>query len=111
MTPPDDSKQAEIYVEVSNRTATNETLHIHHFSNKKESSCILTLIPYTHFYISLLFLKLISCSKGKRKVVDGFVRWCKKGNVGLSQQVKVEEVFDEVPTGLHDTFVVDTGRE
>mmetsp|Transcript_12206 Transcript_12206/g.14715 ORF Transcript_12206/g.14715 Transcript_12206/m.14715 type:complete len:147 (-) Transcript_12206:212-652(-) len=60
MTPPDDTNEAEIYVE------------------------------------------------GKRKMVDGFVRWCKKGNVGLSQVTSVKEVIDEVPTGLYDGFYVKT---
>uniref|UniRef100_A0A7S2HY23 Acylphosphatase-like domain-containing protein n=1 Tax=Helicotheca tamesis TaxID=374047 RepID=A0A7S2HY23_9STRA len=49
--------------------------------------------------------------EGKRKMVDGFVRWCKKGDVGLSQQISVKDVFEEVPTGLYGTFTVDTGRE
>ena len=60
MTPPDDTKEAEIYVE------------------------------------------------GKRKAVDGFVRWCKKGDVGLSQVISVSEVFDEDPTGLYDDFYLKT---
>mmetsp|Transcript_11277 Transcript_11277/g.15800 ORF Transcript_11277/g.15800 Transcript_11277/m.15800 type:complete len:144 (+) Transcript_11277:116-547(+) len=60
MTPPDDTNEAEIYVE------------------------------------------------GKRKMVDGFVRWCQKGNVGLSQITVVKEVIDEVPTGLYDGFYVKT---
>mmetsp|Transcript_26438 Transcript_26438/g.37277 ORF Transcript_26438/g.37277 Transcript_26438/m.37277 type:complete len:143 (+) Transcript_26438:160-588(+) len=60
MTPPDDTREAEIYVE------------------------------------------------GKRKMVDGFVRWCKKGNVGLSQVTAVKDVIEEVPTGLYDGFYVKT---
>jgi acylphosphatase len=56
MTPPDDTDEAEIYVE------------------------------------------------GKRKMVEGFVRWCKKSDVGLSQVVQVKEVLDEEPTGLYDGF-------
>ncbi|KAL7463165.1 hypothetical protein ACHAXS_003544 [Conticribra weissflogii] len=63
MSPPDDSKRAEIYVE------------------------------------------------GKRKMVESFVRWCKRGDVGLSQSIKVESVLDEYPTGLYDGFYVDTGRK
>jgi acylphosphatase len=42
--------------------------------------------------------------EGKRKMVDGFVRWCQKGDVGLSQVVKVVEVVEEEPTGLYDAF-------
>lgn len=42
--------------------------------------------------------------EGKRKMVDGFLRWCQKGDVGLSQVVKVIEVVDEEPTGLYDAF-------
>lgn len=41
-------------------------------------------------------------------MVDGFVRWCKKANVGLSQVVRVEEVKEEEPTGLYDGFYVKT---
>jgi acylphosphatase len=48
--------------------------------------------------------------EGKRKMVDGFVRWCKRGDVGLSQAVVVESVVDEYPTGLYDDFYVHTGR-
>ena len=46
--------------------------------------------------------------EGKRKMVDGFVRWCKKSDVGLSQVVGVQEIFDEEPTGLYDDFYVKT---
>mmetsp|Transcript_11600 Transcript_11600/g.15292 ORF Transcript_11600/g.15292 Transcript_11600/m.15292 type:complete len:154 (-) Transcript_11600:190-651(-) len=62
MSPPDDTKRAEIYVE------------------------------------------------GKRNVVEGFVRWCKKSskNVGLSQLITVAEVMKEEPTGLYDDFYVKT---
>ena len=48
--------------------------------------------------------------QGKRKMVDGFIRWCKKGDVGLSQKVTVESITDEEPTGLFDDFYVPTGR-
>ena len=48
--------------------------------------------------------------EGKRKMVDGFIRWCKKGDVGLSQKVTVESITDEEPTGLFDDFYVPTGR-
>jgi len=58
MTPPDDSRQAEIYVE------------------------------------------------GKRKMVEGFCRWVKKSDVGLSQTITVSEVLEEDPTGLYDEFYV-----
>merc|ERR1712232_1435821 len=44
--------------------------------------------------------------EGKRKMVEGFIRWCERGNVGLSQVVGVEEVVDEEPTGLYDGFYV-----
>jgi hypothetical protein len=37
-------------------------------------------------------------------MVDGFVRWCKKSNVGLSQVVKVTEIVEADPTGLYDGF-------
>lgn len=60
MSPPDDSKEAEIYVE------------------------------------------------GSRKMVDGFIRWCQRGSVGLSQVVEVSSVAEEDPTGLYDGFYVKT---
>jgi len=60
MTPPDDSDEAEIYVE------------------------------------------------GKKKMVDGFVRWCKKADVGLNQVTAVKEVIEEDPTGLYDDFYCKT---
>lgn len=47
--------------------------------------------------------------EGKRKMVEGFVRWCKKGDVGLNQISKVLQVsYDEVPTGLYEDFYVET---
>ena len=39
-------------------------------------------------------------------MVDGFVRWCKRGNVGLSQVISVRDVIEEEPTGLYDAFYV-----
>ena len=42
--------------------------------------------------------------EGKRKLVDGFLRWCQKSDVGLSQVVKVVQVVDEEPTGLYEGF-------
>jgi len=44
--------------------------------------------------------------EGKRKMVEGFVRWCKKSDVGLSQVIRVADVVDEEPTGLYDEFYV-----
>mmetsp|Transcript_24505 Transcript_24505/g.37120 ORF Transcript_24505/g.37120 Transcript_24505/m.37120 type:complete len:158 (-) Transcript_24505:243-716(-) len=49
--------------------------------------------------------------EGRRKMVDGFVRWCERGNVGLSQRITVESVKVEDPTGLYDDFYVPTGRD
>jgi len=51
--------------------------------------------------------------EGKRKMIDGFIRWCEKGDksVGLSQRLTVKEVIDEEPTGLYDGFYVRTGRD
>mmetsp|Transcript_34316 Transcript_34316/g.73141 ORF Transcript_34316/g.73141 Transcript_34316/m.73141 type:complete len:180 (+) Transcript_34316:103-642(+) len=48
--------------------------------------------------------------EGKRKMVDGFVRWCERGDVGMSQAIKVDSVNEEDPTGLLDDFYVQTGR-
>lgn len=39
-------------------------------------------------------------------MLDGFVRWCEKSDVGLSQQISVSEVLEEEPTGLYDDFYV-----
>jgi len=41
-------------------------------------------------------------------MVDGFIRWCQRGKIGLSQMVGVEEVTDEEVTGLYDAFYVKT---
>ncbi|KAL7513871.1 hypothetical protein ACHAXN_011185 [Cyclotella atomus] len=49
--------------------------------------------------------------EGKRKMVESFVRWCKRGDVGLSQTIQVENVEDEFATGMYDDFYVDTGRK
>ena len=46
--------------------------------------------------------------EGERKMVDGFVRWAKRGNVGLSQVITVKEVIEEEPEGLYDEFYVQT---
>lgn len=43
-------------------------------------------------------------------MIDGFVRWCERGDVGLSQKITVESVIDEFPTGMYDEFYVQTGR-
>ncbi|KAL3775173.1 hypothetical protein HJC23_005762 [Cyclotella cryptica] len=48
--------------------------------------------------------------EGKRKSVESFIRWCRRGDVGLSQSIKVEQVVEEFPTGIYDDFNVDTGR-
>lgn len=39
-------------------------------------------------------------------MVDGFVRWVKRGKVGLSQVTTVTNVIEEEPTGLYDGFYV-----
>eukprot|EP00560_Eucampia_antarctica_P009027 CAMPEP_0197827454 /NCGR_PEP_ID=MMETSP1437-20131217/4218_1 /TAXON_ID=49252 ORGANISM="Eucampia antarctica, Strain CCMP1452" /NCGR_SAMPLE_ID=MMETSP1437 /ASSEMBLY_ACC=CAM_ASM_001096 /LENGTH=145 /DNA_ID=CAMNT_0043428287 /DNA_START=178 /DNA_END=615 /DNA_ORIENTATION=- len=48
--------------------------------------------------------------EGKRKQVDAFLRWCKRGrkSVGLSQNLEVLEIIEEDPTGLYDGFYVKT---
>ena len=46
--------------------------------------------------------------EGKRKLVDGFVRWCERGKVGLSQTMQVLEVVEEEPTGLYESFYCKT---
>jgi len=51
--------------------------------------------------------------EGKRKNVEGFLRWCQRGSkgVGLSQKLEVLEVIEEIPTGLYDGFYAKTGRQ
>lgn len=49
--------------------------------------------------------------EGKKKLVDSFVRWCKRGNVGLSQSISVDQVIEEEPTGLYDEFYASTKSE
>mmetsp|Transcript_30419 Transcript_30419/g.50201 ORF Transcript_30419/g.50201 Transcript_30419/m.50201 type:complete len:144 (+) Transcript_30419:214-645(+) len=44
--------------------------------------------------------------EGKEKMVDSFIRWVKRGNVGLSQVTTVKTVIEEDPTGLFDGFYV-----
>jgi len=44
-------------------------------------------------------------------MIGGFVRWCERGNVGLSQKIAVESVSEEDAEGLLDDFYVQTGRE
>jgi len=44
--------------------------------------------------------------EGKRKMLEGFVRWVQKSDVGLSQTITVTDVQEEDPTGLYDDFYV-----
>mmetsp|Transcript_776 Transcript_776/g.833 ORF Transcript_776/g.833 Transcript_776/m.833 type:complete len:154 (+) Transcript_776:150-611(+) len=49
--------------------------------------------------------------EGKRKTVEGFVRWCERADkkVGMSQIIKVESVsYEDEPTGLYDGFYIGT---
>lgn len=46
--------------------------------------------------------------EGKRNLVEGFVRWCKRSKVGMNQVVTVKEVNEEEPTGLYDGFYAKT---
>jgi hypothetical protein len=46
--------------------------------------------------------------EGKRNLVDGFVRWCKRSKLGLNQKIGVREVIEEDVTGLYDEFYVKT---
>lgn len=59
--------------------------------------------PLTTFNICT-FLNL--SLKGKRKMLEGFVRWVQKSDVGLSQTITVTDVLEEEPTGLYDDFYV-----
>jgi hypothetical protein len=64
--------------------------------------CFLADTVFSHYS---LFKPL---TQGKRKLVDGFVRWLSRGNVGLNQQASVTDVKEEDPTGLYDGFYVKT---
>jgi hypothetical protein len=44
-------------------------------------------------------------------MVESFIRWCVRGDVGLSQTSTVDSVSEEEPTGLYEEFYVDTGRK
>jgi acylphosphatase len=46
--------------------------------------------------------------EGKRNLVEGFVRWCKRSKVGMNQLVTVKEVKEEEPTGLYEDFYAKT---
>ena len=46
--------------------------------------------------------------EGKRNLVDGFVRWCKRSKVGMNQLVTVQDVHEEEPTGLYEGFYAKT---
>jgi acylphosphatase len=46
--------------------------------------------------------------EGTRKMVNGFIRWAEKGDVGLSVYTKVTAILEEEPTGLYDDFYVKT---
>ena len=84
MTPPDDTDTAEIYVEV--RVKAEDRFVLVTFQAKDQPSL----------------------SQGKRKMVDGFIRWCRRGNAGLNQLTTVKEIIEESPTGLYDGFYVKT---
>mgnify|MGYP000054494258 CR=1 FL=1 len=55
-------------------------------------------------------MNILQLKQGKRKMVESFIRWCKRGDVGLSQNIKVDSITEEEPTGLLDDFYVQTGR-
>jgi acylphosphatase len=46
--------------------------------------------------------------EGKSKLVEGFVRWCQRGKVGLSQTLTVLDIIEEEPTGLYESFYCKT---
>jgi acylphosphatase len=46
--------------------------------------------------------------EGKRNTVEGFIRWCQKADIGLSQTMNVLQVLEEEPTGLYDGFYIKT---
>lgn len=46
--------------------------------------------------------------EGKKNLVDGFVRWCRRSKVGMNQLVTVKFVHEEDPTGLYEGFYAKT---
>jgi acylphosphatase len=46
--------------------------------------------------------------EGKRHLVDGFVRWCRRSKVGMNQLVAVKDVLEEEPTGMYEGFYAQT---
>lgn len=47
--------------------------------------------------------------EGKRKKVEGFVRWVKRGKIGLSQKTEVTDVtISDEPLGIYDDFYCKT---
>jgi acylphosphatase len=49
--------------------------------------------------------------EGKRKMVEGFIRWCEKADkkIAMNQKITVDEVsYDEEPTGLYEGFYCKT---
>ena len=41
-------------------------------------------------------------------MVDGFLRWLKRSNVGLSQKIEVTDVTNEEPLGVYEEFYCKT---
>jgi acylphosphatase len=46
--------------------------------------------------------------EGKRHLVEGFVRWCRRSKVGMNQLVAVKDVLEEEPTGMYEGFYAQT---
>lgn len=47
--------------------------------------------------------------EGKRKMIEGFVRWVKRGNVGLNQFTEVADVeYSNEPSGMYENFYCKT---
>ena len=81
--------------------------------SRRTHSTVKVHIVYTHNSLNLIDLDglysiyaHVICVQGKRKMVDGFLRWCKRADVGLSQKITVADVLEEEPTGLYDDFYV-----
>lgn len=107
MSPPEDSDKAEIYVEVSEEIfeqIIHSFTHFHYRNTEHRGKSLIFLSFFTNINLYL---------QGKRRNVDGFIRWCSKGSkkIGLSQALEVVEVFEENPTGLYDDFYVKTKME
>lgn len=103
MSDPSDTNQAEIYVEVRLKNVSHCFQNYHQILLLRREISNHSPFVFNFVYLNYFFALL----KGKRKLVEGFVRWCHRSDkkVGLNQKIDVINVsYDEEPTGLYDAF-------